>query len=203
MSFVKSFCNLTIKRSYNIKSLHPKKFVSILHEVPVKPRNPWQIYLRENMDSVKDSYGVFRLKEAAGTLAAQWKGLSDAEKKKYQEMFAKELEEHNTKMQEVLSTTTPKQFREENLLRQQYNLEPVRDPNQPKRPLNRFLFYVKHLRATNDPALRDLDPKEQVSVAAKKFKTLDENEAKVFTDQAEVARQEYVEAKKAYDATAI
>lgn len=89
------------------------------------------------------------------------------------------MEAHRAKMEEVLSKTTPKQFKEENMLREKYNLDLVKDPKEPKRPLNRFLFYIRHLREIDDPSVRGLAPKDQASIAAKKFKTLTEEEAKV------------------------
>lgn len=82
-------------------------------------------------------------------------------------------------MEEVLSNTTPKQFKTENALRKKYDLELVKDPRQPKRPKNNFLFYLDHLRSTNDPIMSSVDVKTQLSEAAKKYKTLDATEAQV------------------------
>lgn len=82
-------------------------------------------------------------------------------------------------MEDVLNNTTPQQFKTENELRKKYNLELVKDPRQPKRPKNNFLFYLDHLRSTKDPIMVTMDVKKQLTEAAKKYKSLDASEAEV------------------------
>lgn len=78
-----------------------------------------------------------------------------------------------------MKNATPKQFKEENELRKKYKLDIVKDPRRPKRPMNSFMFYLEHLRATNDPIMQDIDVRAQVTAAAIKFKELDPSVAKV------------------------
>lgn len=52
----------------------------VLNDVPTRPSNPWQIYLRENMNQYKNASGKTDLKIATKTLGAKWKSLSDHEK---------------------------------------------------------------------------------------------------------------------------
>lgn len=82
------------------------------------------------------------------------------------------------KFDEAINSATPEVFRTENALRKKYNLPLLKDPKHPKRPLNSFLFYLEHLRATNDPAVSG-DPRSQVVEAASKYKQLPEHELKV------------------------
>lgn len=51
-----------------------------MENVPTKPRNPWQIYLRENIKNYKNEAGKVDLKLATQTLGPKWKALPEAEK---------------------------------------------------------------------------------------------------------------------------
>lgn len=82
-------------------------------------------------------------------------------------------------MEQALKNATPKQFKEENGLRKKYGLTLLKDPRAPKRPKNNFMYYLDHLRETNDPLIAGNDVTVQVSAAAKKFKTLSPTEKKV------------------------
>ncbi|KAI8052771.1 hypothetical protein BDF21DRAFT_371568 [Thamnidium elegans] len=202
MSFVKAFGSLTIKRSFTAKSLHPKKFTSILDKVPTKPRNSWQIYLRENIKEYKSKGEKIDLKTLAKTFGDQWRALPESEKQKYTAIYKKEVALYKGTLEDVLKNTTPKQFKAENELRKKYNLDLVKDPRQPRRPKNNFLFYLEHLRATNDPIMAGLDVKTQLSEAAKKYKTLDTNEAQIYVEKAEAASKQYIRDMDAYKESA-
>jgi hypothetical protein len=52
----------------------------VLEGVPVKPRNAWQIYLRENMKNHKNAEGKIDIRVVTKELSAVWKTLGDAEK---------------------------------------------------------------------------------------------------------------------------
>lgn len=78
-----------------------------------------------------------------------------------------------------MNNATPLQFFEENKLRKKYNLPLLKDPKQPKRPKNGFLFYLEHLRSTRDPLITNNDVKTQVVEAARQFKALSPDQAKV------------------------
>ncbi|GAA5803704.1 hypothetical protein EDC94DRAFT_513973 [Helicostylum pulchrum] len=198
MSFIKAFGSLTIKRSFTAKSLHPKRFTSILDSVPTKPRNPWQIFLRENIKGYKERGEKVDLKSVAKIFGDKWRALPDSEKEKYATTYKKEVALHKAKLEEVLSNTTPKQFKTENALRKKYDLELVKDPRQPKRPKNNFLFYLDHLRSTNDPIMSSVDVKTQLSEAAKKYKTLDATEAQIYVEKAKAASEQYNRDMDAY-----
>lgn len=108
----------------------------------------------------------------------------------------------------------------ENALRRKYNLSILKDPKQPKRPKNSFLFYIEHLKDINDPIYVDNIPRERVSIAAKKYKLLDDSQKKVsmvtvikttlfiyqikqeFNEKAEAARKQYQKDIEAYNKTA-
>jgi hypothetical protein len=82
-------------------------------------------------------------------------------------------------LEAALNNATPKQFAEENALRKKYKLTLLKDPRQPKRPKNNFLFYLEDMRAKNDPIFKDPKVSNQVINAAKKYKELSPSQLKV------------------------
>jgi hypothetical protein len=52
-----------------------------LADVPLRPRNPWQIYLRENLANYKKDTGQIDTQTAAKELGKKWKTMGDADKK--------------------------------------------------------------------------------------------------------------------------
>ncbi|KAG2196153.1 hypothetical protein INT47_006499 [Mucor saturninus] len=179
MSFIKSFSNLVLTRSLSTRSLHPKKFVSILENVPIKPRNPWQIYLRENINNYKNENGKVELKVATRLMGDKWKALDETEKARCKKIYEQEVEAHNIKKNEALKNATPQQFFEENRLRRKYKLNLIKDPSQPKRPMNSFMYFLQHLRETKDPVMKRGDVKEQATSASDLYKALSEAEKAV------------------------
>ncbi|CEP14307.1 hypothetical protein [Parasitella parasitica] len=202
MSLIKAFSSLSIQsRPYvSASNLHPKKFTSILANIPVRPRNAWQFYYSENMTKYKLPNGRIDMKKGTTELGAAWKALAPAEKKSqiYQDKFESEAKAHDECLKEVLSKTTPEEFRKENALRKKYNMKPLRDPRRPKRAKGSFLLFLDHLKSINDPAIAGKDTVTQATEAGKKFKALSENERKLFDDKAKSLRDEYVKELKAY-----
>lgn len=82
-------------------------------------------------------------------------------------------------MNEALKNATPQQFLEENRLRKKYNLDLIKDPSQPKRPMNSFMYFLQHLRETNNPVMKEGSVREQASNASNLFKSLNEAEKAV------------------------
>lgn len=57
------------------------KVISIvLDSVPTKPRNPWQLFLREHIKEYRDRGEKIDLKFAAKTFGDKWRALSESEK---------------------------------------------------------------------------------------------------------------------------
>ncbi|KAI8077267.1 uncharacterized protein B0P05DRAFT_544280 [Gilbertella persicaria] len=200
MSFIKSFSSLTTQtRSYvSARALHPKKFTSILSNVPTRPSSAWQFYLTENLNGFKTSDGKVDLKRASQELSKQWKGFSEEQKKPYVEKYQAKSKEHVEALEKALNNATPQQFFEENSLRRKYKLTLLKDPKHPKHPKGPFFLYLEHLRATNDPIYQSGKSTEQVAEAAKKYKSLPEQEIKVFRDKAKFEKEQYDAAMKKY-----
>lgn len=94
-------------------------------------------------------------------------------------IYEQEVEAHNIKKNEALKNATPQQFFEENRLRRKYKLNLIKDPSQPKRPMNSFMYFLKHLRETKDPVMKRGDVKEQATSASDLYKALSEAEKAV------------------------
>ncbi|KAI8981053.1 hypothetical protein BDB01DRAFT_795142 [Pilobolus umbonatus] len=182
----------------SVRSLHPKKFTSILQDVPVRPISPWQIFLREKIQEEKAANIKIVIPEVSRKYGAEWRSISDDQKKAYSDAYAKEFKAFQESYNAALENATPKQFHEENLLRKKYKLSPLKDPRQPKKPLNRYILYTQHLRSINDPLFKIPDSSTRMREIAKKYKSLTPDEVKVFTDQAEVHRQKYHELMEVY-----
>ncbi|KAG2222081.1 hypothetical protein INT45_007967 [Circinella minor] len=186
------------QRAYlSTKSMRPKKFKSILENVPPKPRSGWQVYIRENIKDVKPTTGKFNVAQATKELSVKWGALSDAEKQTYSDIYKKENEIHNEAYEKAIQGATAEQLYKENLLRRKYKLKELPDPNVPKRPaMNGYMYYLKKKRT--EPSFQKLPLMEQSSQAAKEYKELPENEKKIYVDLAKGGLEKYHAEKKEY-----
>jgi hypothetical protein len=79
-----------------------------------------------------------------------------------------------------LTEATPQQIHDENILRRKYNLTLLKDPKQPKRPLNSYMLYLDHLRVNGPANFKQLPVAEQAHEGSKKFKLLTPSEKEVY-----------------------
>ncbi|KAI8071570.1 high mobility group box domain-containing protein [Gongronella butleri] len=177
-------------RQVSTKVLHPKKFTSILADVPPRPRSGWQVFLRQKIADGK-SEGTIDAAKATRVYAQQWKTLSDADKQVYQRQFEQEKEKHLSALNAALERATPKQIHDENILRRRYNVKVLRDPRQPKRPMNAYMLYLAHLRDNGPADFRALPTAQQTRQGAKMFKELPQHEKQPYDDKAKKLAQEY------------
>ncbi|ORX56749.1 HMG-box [Hesseltinella vesiculosa] len=187
-------------RSVSTKVLHPKKFASILADVPARPRSAWQIYMRESLASLKEKQGDKKMNapEVTRTLSTEWKNLGVAQKQIYEEKFLHEREQHLTAYNKALEQATPQQIFDENLLRRRYNIKELRDPKKPKRPMNGYLLYLTHLRKNGPRDFKDLPNSQQTKEGAKRYKEMDQNQKQPFQDEAKSLLKAYQAASEAY-----
>ncbi|KAI8372632.1 hypothetical protein EDC96DRAFT_500016 [Choanephora cucurbitarum] len=201
MSLIRSLGSLTIQtRSYiPARSLHPKKFVSILSDVPTKPSSAWQYYLLENISKFKADNGKVDLRVATKQLSQQWKSMTEHEKKPFVERYESNMKAHHEALDKVMANTTSKQFAEENKLRKKYNLPKLRDPKRPKRPMGPFFLFVEELRAKKDPIVSSGPITEQMVKASEKFKNLSSEERDIINQKAAAELAKYREAMQQYE----
>ncbi|KAI8982262.1 high mobility group box domain-containing protein [Mycotypha africana] len=189
-------------RQLSTKNLNPKKFTSILSQVPPRPVSAWQIYQREHINQFKRPDGKIDIIASVKGLSSKWKALSDSEKQVYINKYEQESNAHFNGIETAINNATPEQIRKENLLRKKHNLGLLKDPREPKRPRNAFFLYARSLREARDPEIVHLPIVKQATVTAKKFKALSDMERKPFIEQAEAEKQRYQAAMKKYLAEA-
>lgn len=78
-----------------------------------------------------------------------------------------------------MTEATPQQIHDENVLRRKYNLTLLKDPKQPKRPLNSYMLYLDYLRLNGPANFKQLPVAEQAHEGSKKFKLLTPSEKEV------------------------
>ncbi|CAO3648126.1 unnamed protein product [Cunninghamella blakesleeana] len=200
MLFNKPFTLLTTNvpsiRFISTKTLRPKKFKSILSEVPACPQSGWQIYVREEIEKQKKN-GSTKVQHLTKELSPKWKSLSEQEKEKFHDIYKKEYNLHKEKYDEALQKATPQVIHDENILRKKYNLPLLKDPKKPKRPMNAYMFYLESIRHTED--YRHLSVAEQAHTAAKAYKALNPDDKKIFETEAKKRQQEYKKAIEDYN----
>ncbi|CDH53049.1 hypothetical protein RO3G_11206 [Lichtheimia corymbifera JMRC:FSU:9682] len=207
MTLVSSFQRLAISRPVQqyrtyvaAKQLRPTKFKSILENVPSKPRSGWQIFCRENLKNHKGPDGKTKIVEANRALSAQWHSLPEAEKERYREIFKKEAAAHEEAYERALQNATPQELYDENQLRKKYKLKELKDPKAPKRPaLGGYMYYLVELRQ-NDPSFGTMPLMEQSKEASRRYKALSDQEKKPYMEQAEKAKEKYLQEKEKYNA---
>ncbi|KAI7879967.1 HMG-box [Lichtheimia hyalospora FSU 10163] len=207
MTLVSSFHRLAISRPVQqcrtfvaARQLRPKRFTSVLENVPPKPRSGWQIFCRENLKDYKGPDGKTSIIEANRALSVKWRSLSESDKEHYNDIFRKEAAVHQEAYDRALQNATPQQLYDENQLRKKYKLKELKDPKAPKRPsLGGYMYYLVELRK-NDSSFNSLPLMEQSKEASKRYKALSDQEKKPYIQQAEAAKQKYLEDKENYNA---
>ncbi|KAG1170286.1 hypothetical protein G6F70_007825 [Rhizopus microsporus] len=187
MSFLKQFGHLSIQ-TRNIgsgKHLNPTKFTSILANVPFRPTSPWQMFAAEKLKGTKNE----KMGQRMADISAEWKSLSEQDKKKYFDIYKEKKEAHDAAMEKALNNATSKQFYEENLLRKKYKLPLLKDPKKPKKPLNAYMLYFQAKK--DDPSVYGLTIQEKTKKIAQQYAQLPESEKKSFTEKANKLHEEY------------
>ncbi|KAI8146773.1 high mobility group box domain-containing protein [Fennellomyces sp. T-0311] len=188
------------QRTYvSVKHMRPKKFKSILDQVPPRPRSGWQVFIREHLKDFSTPNGKINVAQATKELSTKWRAMSETEKQVYMDLYKKEATTHQEAYEKALSSASPQQLYEENLLRKRFKLKELPDPNVPKRPaMNGYMYYLKKKRT--DPKFTELPLMEQSSIAAKEYRELPDSEKKVYMDIAKDALTKYHHDKAEYTA---
>ncbi|RCH93376.1 hypothetical protein CU097_005107 [Rhizopus azygosporus] len=198
MSFLKQFGHLSIQ-TRNIgsgKHLNPTKFTSILANVPFRPTSPWQMFAAEKLKGAKNE----KMGQRMADISAEWKSMSEQDKKKYFDIYKEKKEVHDAAMEKALNNATSKQFYEENLLRKKYKLPLLKDPKKPKKPLNAYMLYFQAKK--DDPSVNGLTIQEKTKKIAQQYAQLPESEKKPFTEKANKLHEEYRKKLAEYNASA-
>ncbi|KAF7728558.1 hypothetical protein EC973_005962 [Apophysomyces ossiformis] len=199
MALIQSFAKLSLQtpktavcRTYvAARNLNPRKFRSILAEVPIRPRSGWQVFMCEHIGQYKTDDGRLDPQRGTHVLSDKWEKFSDAEKQQWQDKYKAGVAAHTEALKKALENATPQQFHDENVLRKKYKLPLLKDPKAPKRPLNSFLLFMSHLRETRPDEFTKLSQLEQAIYAGKHFKALTAEQRKPFEDKATELKDQY------------
>ncbi|EHB10078.1 Transcription factor A, mitochondrial [Heterocephalus glaber] len=85
----------------------PKWFSSTLNGYPKKPVNSYIRFTREKMNILRAQYPELKVTELAKRLGEQWKELSDAEKKMYEDAYKEEWKAYREEVNRIHEVLTP------------------------------------------------------------------------------------------------
>ncbi|CAO3601348.1 unnamed protein product [Absidia cylindrospora] len=181
------------------KMLYPKKFKSSNLVSCSFSATLWlaSVYARSSSE-FKSPDGKTHTATATQRLGEQWKGLNDSQKQDYNEKYQKEAKLHDDAVKKALEDATPQQIHDENILRRKYNMTLLKDPKQPKRPLNSFMMYLIHLRKTGSAEFKQLSASQQAHEGSKSFKLLSAQEKETYEQQAKKNHSDFVMANDKY-----
>ncbi len=160
---------------------------------PNKPRGaltPYMCYSKEVRPSIMQQHPNASVTEVAKLIGAQWRQLTDDQKRPYTEMARKDRERYKEAMQHY----TPTPGYEDTGRRRRKK----KDPNAPKKPKSAYFIYAETRRAD----LRQQFPDDRVSDTAKRtgeeWRNMNDEDKRPFREQAEVLKKQYDEAMAEY-----
>jgi len=170
---------------------------------PKKPKKPaggaYGVFLAENrvriVASLPKDHKITDVSKAAGT---EWKALSDAEKKPYEETYRSKMEEYK----KAMDGYTPPDI-EDNTEGQQKPLkqsQKAKDPNKPKKPAGgAYGVFLAENRARIVASLPKVHKITDVTKAAgKEWKALSKADRKPYEEKLETKKEEYKKAMEGY-----
>ena len=174
------------------KKLKPKK-AHKPKDAPKGARSAYIFFGIQNRELIKEENPNFDTKEIMREQGRRWKALSDEDKEEYEEM----AKEDKVRYTEEMENYVPSESSEEKGKKKRAK----KDPNAPKGAKNAYIFYC----AANRDILKEENPemtgKEIVSLMAKNWKELKENdpdEASKYEEMAAEDKERYNEENEKY-----
>jgi hypothetical protein len=144
---------------------------------PPMPRNPISFFMKEKLHSAAGN----TMPEKMKAVSAQWKAMSEAEKKPYMDKSEKDKERY------------AKEFAEWR----------AQNPEPPKRPLSSYMYFAQEQRKSN-PEVKDLKGADGIRKAGQllgsQWKALSADQKKQYEALAQNDRERYYKAKEQWDA---
>jgi len=162
---------------------------------PKKPLTPYFAWQKENRPRVVKSMQVgYSFKELSQALAGEWKGLTDEQKKPFQDTYKTESEKYKKLYNAYKLTANYKAFQKTKAAAKVQDVKGAKfkkDPNAPKRPLSGYFMFLGDKRETVKAQYPDLSHKECLGKMGGMWKELSDADKKVFNDKAALAKKEY------------
>ncbi|KAK6356364.1 hypothetical protein TWF718_000725 [Orbilia javanica] len=181
-----------------IKKATPKKpgiqtqYDKALGDAPSKKASPYNLFFVETLKSLDSST---RAPEKAKLVAEKWRGLSDAEKKTWQDRAAEETVKRKAAYDQWLSKLNPLEIEAANLARQRIRgyrekkgikgtspATKIKDDRLVKRPCTPWVFFMKEKYSSG--VVDNVEHKQKMSKLAEMWKGTTEAERKKYNDLA-------------------
>lgn len=195
-------CLCIYNAKYSVATFFQELAVSVFKG---KPRTSWQFFLNDHKDRFLDENGKYKLIEATKALSVEWKQMTEAQKKvrmsindftpvllnikithlfnfstkPYVERYLAENAEYQRTMNTAVTQIPPLEIAKENALRRHFDIQPLKDPRQPKRPKNAYLYFFEHVRNTSEELKKLSSTKEQAARTGEMWRALSDDEKKV------------------------
>ena len=164
---------------------------------PTKPKRgmtAFFFYSAERRDEVKADNPDIPFGNIAKILGEEWRAMSEAQKKKYQKMAAKDKKRYEKAMKKY--TPDPEFLRKQ----ARANRKRRRDPNAPKRALSAFMIYSKERRPEITSANPHIAFGDIARTIGEEWRSMNAREKKRYEDASNKDKQRYIRAKKRYEA---
>jgi len=182
---------------------HPKRALSafMFFSRDVRP---------EISHSTKEDGTKWTFAETAKEVSRRWKLIDNEEKKKYEELnakdkirFEKEMEAYKEKIRlnpPPAESSGDSSDDDDQPPKKKKKKKKARDPNLPKRPKTAFFFYMDVMRPQVAKEFPDLKVAERSKLLGRKWKELTDEEKKPYLEENAVAKEKYKEAMIKYKA---
>jgi hypothetical protein len=137
-----------------------------------RPKTGYMFYCSEHRDEVKQAHPDAKMTDLTKILASQWKDLSTAEKKPYQDMAAKDKKRY----EEEKEANPQQQVKTEK--------KSKKNPDRPKRKLTGYIYFCQQSRPSVKEDNPDMSPKQLTSELGRLWNQLDDSTKKSWNEKA-------------------
>jgi len=171
---------------------------------PKRPLSAYFLWANENRDSIKKANPNASITEMSKLLGDQWKGVSESDKKLFQDAFAKASATYQKEMEKYKKT--PEYAAHQELVKQAKmddSKKPFKkDANAPKRPPSGYLIWTTEVgRAKFVKSNPDASVTEVVKALAAQWKELPESEREKYNEKGAKRKAAYQKELEKYQKT--
>ena len=157
------------------------------HNAPKRPLSGYMAYIGTIREKTKKETGLKGI-QLAPTLANHWKGLSDAQRAKFNNASARKMETWKKKMAAYKQTKAYKDFQ---IKKKAKKFKKPKDQNAPKRPMNAYFIFTNSVRAKIQKNLGTEDFGTIAKEVKSQWNDLSDAEKQKFQAKAEKAKAKY------------
>jgi len=189
----------------------PAQAKSLLHPPP-QARSAWQIFFTDRLNEAKAKVGPgdkLNVAHVAKDAGAAYAALQGAEKEYYAQKAQEAREQYAVELAAWQATLTPEDVRVENQFRANQRKAGksrkgnLKDPNAPKKPLSAYFLFLKAIRSSPELTRQvfegETETTKQSMLAAKRWRSFNDEEKKPYLKQAELDKAEYDTLRKQYE----